>query len=348
MKPSELRALRAGAQLLAGEQAKTAEQVVRRLLAVQTQDLGAGLLSLRARVAKLTIPEAHQAINDRAVVVTWVNRGTIHMLSPDDLPWLLALTAPTLRTGVLRRLTLDGVSEANARKAIDVIVTALADEGPLKREDLRARVKQAGLEAEGQALVHLLFRASYEGLIVRGPIAGRQHLFARTEDWLGRQPKPPPRDQALAELARRYLAGFGPATAADLAYWAGLPLRDARAGLAAIATEPAGAGELVDLDARRGDPPAPVPPRLLGAFDPYLLGWRDRAFAVEEAHARRVHPGGGMLRAVALLDGAAAGTWSARRRSGGRLEITIEPFAPLKPEAFDAERADVERFESVS
>ena len=86
MKLLELRARRAGAQFLAGEQARTAEQVVERLLAVQTQDLGAGMLSLRARVPKLTIPDVHEAINDKAVVVTWVNRGTIHMLKPDDLP----------------------------------------------------------------------------------------------------------------------------------------------------------------------------------------------------------------------------------------------------------------------
>jgi hypothetical protein len=335
MKPADLRALRAGAQLLAGEQAKTAEQVVRRLLAVQTQDLGAGLLSLRARVAKLTIPEAHQAINDKAVVVTWVNRGTIHMLSPDDLPWLLALTAPTLRTGILRRLTLDGVSEANARKAIDVIVTALADEGPLRREGLRARVNQAGLEAEGQALVHLLFRASYEGLIVRGPIAGRQHLFARTEDWLGRQPKPLPRDRALAELARRYLAGFGPATAADLAYWAGLPLRDARAGLERIAPELSQHEDgLVDL---RGRAPAPerLPARLLPLWDDALVGHKDKSWLGD---AGRIFAGG-MIGPAATRAGRVVGKWSAR---AGR--VRVEPFDDGSAHGFAAEQRDVERF----
>ena len=231
MKPAELRARRAAAQLLAGDPGAGVENVVQRLLAVQAQELGAGMLSLRARIPKLTIPDVHQAINDRSVVVTWVNRGTIHLLRPDDLPWLLALTAPTQRTGALRRFKDHGLTLETAERAIDVIVEALADEGPLKREDLRARVKQAGFEAEGQALVYLLFHASYEGRIVRGPVVGRQHLFARTEDWLGRRPPPPDRDKALAELARRYLAGFGPATEADLAYWAGLPLRDARAGL---------------------------------------------------------------------------------------------------------------------
>jgi hypothetical protein len=103
VKPAALRAARAGAQLLAGEQAKSAEAVVERLLAVQTQDLGAGMLSLRARAGGLTIPDVEEAINGKAIVTTWVNRGTIHMLKPDDLPWLLALTAPPPPPGGRRR-----------------------------------------------------------------------------------------------------------------------------------------------------------------------------------------------------------------------------------------------------
>jgi hypothetical protein len=334
VKPAALRAARAGAQLLAGEQAKSAEAVVERLLAVQTQDLGAGMLSLRARAGGLTIPDVEEAINGKAIVTTWVNRGTIHMLKPDDLPWLLALTAPTQRTGALRRLTLDGVTEANARRAVEVMVAALADEGPLKREDLRTRVKQAGLEAEGRALVHLLFHASYEGHIVRGPIVGRQHLFVRTEDWLGRQPKPPQRGQALAELARRYLKGFGPATAADLAYWAGLPLRDARSGLEQIASELTHHDGLVDLK-RRAPAPDRLPAKLLPLWDDVLVGHKDKAWLGE---AGRVFAGG-MIGPAATRAGRVIGKWSAANR-----RVVVQPFDGASAHGFAAEIRDVQRF----
>jgi len=335
MKSAELRAARAGAQLLAGEQGKSAEAAVERLLAVQTQDLGAGMLSLRARVPHLTVPDIHEAINDRAIVTTWVNRGTIHMLRPDDLPWLLALTAPTQRTGALRRLATDGVSADSAAKAVDVMVGALADEGPLKREDLRARVRRAGLEAEGRALVHLLFHASYEGHIVRGPIVGRQHLFIRTEDWLGRQRKPPGRELALAELARRYLKGFGPATAADLAYWAGLPLRDARIGLDRIAGELAHHdGDLLDLKRR---PPAPdrLPAKLLPLWDDTLVGHRDKSWLGD---AGRVFAGG-MIGPAATRAGRVIGKWSAANS-----RAVVQPFDGASSHGFAAEIRDVERF----
>jgi len=192
---------------------------------------------------------------------------------------------------------------------------------------------------------------------VHGPVAAGEQRFALARDWLGAAPVVPlagaARDTALAELARRYLAAHGPASAADLATWAGLALRDARAGLAAIAPEIVDvAGELVDLAARRdgGDPPAAaLEPRLLPAFDPYLLGWKDRGFAVPARHARRVHPGGGMLRAVATADGRAVGTWSARRRDG-RLAVEVEAFGRIPAAvrtALDAEAADVARFEGL-
>jgi hypothetical protein len=151
------------------------------------------------------------------------------------------------------------------------------------------------------------------------------------------------RDAALAELARRYLAGHGPATAADLAAWSGLALRDARAGLRSI--DVIQDGDLVDVPGR--EPAAEeLPARLLGAFDPYLLGWKDRGFAVPARHARRVHPGGGMLRATATVDGRAAGTWSA---AGGQVELDL--FARVDAAArreLRADGQDVERFLATS
>jgi len=310
--------------------------VAERLLAIQTQDLRAGMLSLRARVPGLTIPDVYRQIGERRVVVTWVNRGTIHLMRPDDMPWLLAVTAPTQQQGIVRRFKEHGFGLDTADRAVTVIDRALAEEGPLKREDLRDRVKAAGFMAEGRALIHLLFYASYLGLVVRGPVVGRQHLFVRTEDWLGKQPRVD-RDQALAELARRYLAGFGPATAADLAYWAGLPLRDARAGLQAIAGELTHHDSgLVDL-ARREPAPDKLPAKLLPLWDDLLVGWKDKSPIVDAAHTPRVFAGG-MIGPAATRAGRIVGTWSA---ADGK--VAVEPFTG-SARGFAAEVRDVERF----
>jgi hypothetical protein len=322
--------------LLAGSPASGAEAVAQRLLAVQTQDLGAGMLSLRARVAGLTIPDVHREIDERAVVVTWVNRGTIHLMRPDDMPWLLALTGPTQQTAIARRFEEHGFGLDTADRAVAVIDRALAEEGPLKREDLRDRVTSAGFMAEGRALVHLLIYASYRGVIVRGPVVGRQHHFVRTADWLGKQPRVD-RDKALAELARRYLAGFGPATDADLAYWAGLPLRDARAGLNAIAGELTHHdGGLVDL-ARREPAPEKLPQKLLPLWDDLLVGWKDKSAIVDPDHVARVFAGG-MIGPAATRAGRVIGKWSAARG-----KVIVQPFEGTA-RGFASEIRDVERF----
>jgi hypothetical protein len=284
-----------------------------------------------------------RALGERELLITWLNRGTLHLVRSEDYPWLHALTAPPLATAVRRRLAQDGVSPAAADRAVAVVERVLADEGPLTREQLRDRVARASVETAGQALIHLLFLASLRGSVVRGPMAGRQHAYVLVRDWLGESASVD-RDTALAELARRYLAGHGPATDRDLAKWAGLPLRDARAGLAAISRSVEDRGDGLVSPRRRPEPADLPPPRLLGAFDPVLLGWTSREPVLAEHDARVVS--GGIFRPFALVSGRAAATWRVR---GGKVEL--EPFDDLKPAvaaALDADAADVVRFLGAS
>jgi hypothetical protein len=347
---STLRRRRLGAQLLAGPPARSAAAVAGRLLLVQSQNLRAGRLAVRARTRGLTAASVNAELERREVLITWTCRGTLHTVLPDDYPWLLGLSAPTQATSNLRRLEQCGYAPDRARAAAELVVRLLADEGPLSRAAIGERLEAAGFETGGQALVHILFLASYAGRIVRGPFRGAEQAFVLTRDWLGTEPAPlaaERRPAALAELARRYLAGHGPASAADLALWAGLPLRDARAGLSGAAAAIAAAGP-ARFDLRERPPvPRKLPPRLVPAFDAYLLGWADRAYGVPSERVDEIRLGG-MIRAVALVEGHAAGTWTARR-SGRRVAVALDAWAELATAAragLDAEAADVVRFET--
>lgn len=125
------------------------------------------------------------------------------------------------------RLGQEGHTPQSVEHGARVIIDTLTADGPLTREDLRHRLETHGVRTEGQALVHLLLHVSLDGLVVRGPRAGNDQAYVLTRDWLGASP-PVDRERALAALARRYLAGHGPADDRDLAKWSGLPLRDAR------------------------------------------------------------------------------------------------------------------------
>jgi winged helix DNA-binding protein len=328
------------AQLLSGPPAGDPVAVAERLLAVQGQDPRGFRLAIRARTEGLSVADVDRALTeDRSLVVTWLNRGTLHLVRSEDYPWLLALTTPPLVTGSGRRLEQEGISPAAAELGIAAIQRSLAEEGPLTGAQLRERIAAAGVRAEGQALYHLLFQASLRGLVVRGPMAGRHHAYVLVHDWLGPQ-KPVDRGVALAELARRYLAGHGPADDRDLARWSGLPLRDVRAGFSEIAAElNERADGLVELAGR--PPPAEIPePRLLGSFDPVLLGWVSREQLLDANQA--IVTVNGVFKPFALVRGRAAALWTLDTG-----KVAVEPFARLTKKdaaALEADAQDVVRF----
>jgi len=231
------------------------------------------------------------------------------------------------------------VTPAEAERGVRTVERALAADGPLTRLQLRERLDSAGVPTAGQALVHLLMLVCLRGIAVRGPTGGREHAYVLVRDWL-EPSKEVDREAALSELARRYLAGHGPAGERDLARWAGLPLRDVRKGLAGLASEVEERGEGL-LALARGRPEAKLPPaRLLGPFDPVLLGWASR----EDVLAERAQlvTANGLFRPFAMVDGRAVATW---RLARGKVEI--EPLVRIPTAArtaLDEDAADVERF----
>jgi hypothetical protein len=332
-------AQRFAAQMLSGPPARHPRAVVERLLAVQGQDPRGARLAIRSRSTGLSASDVDRELSqERSLVITWLNRHTLHLVRSEDYPWLHALTTPPLFSASARRLANRGVSEAAAQRGLRAIERALADEGPLTRVQLAERLRAARVPTEGQALVEVLGLSGLHGLTVRGPMIGKQHAYVLVHDWLGEAPAVD-REVALSELARRYLAGHGPASDRDLARWAGLPLRDARAGLSAVAGELVERDGLVDLKRRARARGLPAP-KLLGAFDPVLLGWAARGF-LTGGHGERIMRGG-MFRPFALVDGTAAALWRVERGS-----VRLEPLRRLggtEKAALEEDARDVERF----
>lgn len=334
---------RLAAQLLLGPAAGGVVDVVDRLLAVQAQDLRAARLAIRSRTSGLTAADVDRELNDRTLVVTWLNRGTLHLVRPQDYWWLRQLTTRQLATGNATRLAQEGVSPTQADRGVSAIEAAIAQNGPMTRAQLREVVAAADVPVAGQALVHVLFLSALRGLTVRGPVVGGEQAFVLVRDWLGAPPGATGRDTAvwaLSELVRRFLAGHGPADDRDLARWAGITLGDARRGLRAVGAElderPDG---LVDL-AGRTAPRARPRPKLLGGFDPLLHGWVDRTPVLGENQS--IVTTNGIFKPFALVRGRAVATWG---MPGGR--VRLQPLGPISAPTLaqlEREARDVERF----
>lgn len=332
-----------------GSQADSPAAVLDRVVGVQAQDLKAGELSIRPRSSGVTAVSVRQArLVTRTIVWTWCLRGTLHLMASADARWLLPLLGPVLIKANQRRFRELGWDDTQAAAGLRVLTEALDAGGGLVRSEIIRLLEQHGLPSEGQAPYHLLYRAALEGLICTGPERGGEPAYVPLERWLG-PVQPLPRQQALAQLARRYLAGFGPAGPQDLARWSGLKQKDANEAWSAIAdeivaVEAAGAaGWLLKASLPWLDEALPkgAQVKLLPRFDTYLLGYRDRDLAVDPEYARQVHPGGGIIHAVLLVDGQARGTWKLKRYAGYQ-KVLITPFEPLPGELLPLIQAEVD------
>ncbi len=338
---SNLLRKRLAAQALAGPALPDPLSVAERLLAVQGQDPRGARLAIRARTEGLAAADVDRALGEGSLLIAWLNRGTLHLVRSEDYHWLAAVVTPALLNESARRLAVEGIDARRAARAVARIERLLAEEGPMTRAALREGLERDGFPREGQAFAHVCFRAGVLGVLVRGPMIGAQHAYVLARDWLGEPPPEVERASALAELARRYLAGHSPAGDRDLARWAGLPLRDARVGLAAIASETVERDD--GLLALRGEetPEPDLPaPRLLGAFDPVLLGWRSRE-AITGPHTEVVTTNG-LFRPFAMVEGRAVATWRLVRG-----EVSIEPLARIAGAAraaLESDAEDVRRF----
>jgi hypothetical protein len=261
-------------------------------------------------------------------------RPTWHFVDPADIRWLLELTAPRVHQASsyqYRQLEIDPETAARARAVIE---RALAGGGAMTREELGRVLSDGGIPASGLRLGYLVSHAELERVICSGPRRGRRQTYALLEERVPAA-RPRARDAALAELARRYVEGHGPAQLADLVWWSGLTVADARTALE-LATPPL---ERESIDGRTfwvspaspsgggvpGDGPAI---QLLPNYDELLIAFRDRTDAIDPNLPEAARVAEAVLAHIVVRDGLVVGGW--RRRDDGRsVHVTTDLLVPL-------------------
>ena len=356
----QVRLLRLRAQRLTPRSRDSVSNVallVKGLCGIQAQDARAAALALRVRSAGLVAADVERArVQERTIIRTWGQRGTLHLLATEDLGWLLPLFSPVFIAGGQRRRAELGLDEDTCARGICVIRDVLASQGPLTRADIVEQLAIHGLHIEGQARPHLLYRAALEGVICLGPDRGTEPTYVLLSDWV-QQGQALPQEAAYAELVLRYLGAYGPATPEDMAAWSGLPMSRIRAAWRHSANQlmeveiSGSAAWMLKTRAAWLDEP-PIADRvvcLLPGFDIYMLGYQKRDLAVPQQHTKRINAGGGILHPALLVDGRTVGTWKSLRKKN-HLEVIVEPFDQLAPEVYpglEAEVADLARFLEV-
>ena len=320
-----------------------AEDVVRWFGAIQSQDVPGSMWGVGQRLpADCTEGDIQAALDAGRILRTHMMRPTWHYVTAADIRWALRLTSPRVQKlcgTYYRKLDLDAPTLS---RGADVIAAALDGGRHLTKPGLATELERAGLRTEGLRDGFTIMYAEFEGLICSGPRRGRQHTYALLDEWVPAAPILD-REEALAELTRRYFASHGPAEARDFAWWSGLTIADAKLGLALLGPE--AERETIDgtdwwwMPSAIGEIPTVPAPRiqLLPNYDEYLVSYRDHDVAFDKTLL-----GGRSLYDVfyfhaIVRDGLLIGGW---RRTVNQREALVRP--DLLVELSPAERAALE------
>ncbi|MBN2469302.1 MAG: AlkZ family DNA glycosylase [Anaerolineae bacterium] len=323
---------RLAAQRIAASRFEQPADVVRWMGAMQAQDYLQAVWGIGARTAKSTLADVEQTIAAGSILRTWPMRGTIHFVPTEDARWMVDLSAPRMLHSSARRRAQLELDEHTLARCEDVVIAALEGGRRLPRPDILALLEENGIRINGQRGYHILYYLSQRGVLYIGPTEHKQQTFGLLAD-CAPDARELPREEALAELARRYFISHGPATVYDFAWWAGLTVGDARLGLegARAALESATIeGQEYWMQAGL----APISPEengawLLAGFDEYLLGYKDRGAVLAPEHAQQIVPGNnGFFRPLLVVEGQVVGTWKRQVRKKA-VSVTLQPFTAL-------------------
>jgi hypothetical protein len=317
-------------QRLSTPSTETPADVVRWHGAMQSQEFGPAKWSIGQRIVGTTEPDIARAFDAGEILRTHALRPTWHFVAAEDIRWILELTAPRvyqLNATMYRRLELDDAVLARAHAAL---ADSLQRGRHRTRTDLADYLKCAGIEAEGMRLGYIMMHAELDGWICSGAMRGKQQTYALLSE-RAPQAKSLARDEALAELVRRFFTGHGPATVKDFARWSGLTIADTKRGLEMLgqklvsATIDGRTYWFAELPAEIAIEPSPTA-HLLQGYDEYTIGYGESRDLCNPYFERFINRDS-YLHSV-IIDGKVAAAWK-RTLKRTELQIEIAPYRDL-------------------
>ncbi len=325
MKNFDIARLRLRNQRLSSTAFTNPAEVVGWLGAVQSQDYAGAKWALSQRVQNATDASIEQAFHEGAILRTHVMRPTWHFVRPEDIRWMLELTAPRINAlcaTYYRKLELDAVT---FKRSNALLTKNLQGGKQLTRAELTSLLQKEGIATDDLLrFTYLIVRAELDGVVCSGARRGKQFTYALLDE-RAPQTRTLDRDAALSELATRYFFSHGPATLKDFVWWSGLTTADANKGLDSIRSQLINEVENGQIYWFADSTPMRMPSptvNLLPDYDEYTVGYTDRGAIFDSSHTNKLDSRGSELaQYIIVLDGLIAGTW---KRTLKKSEIVIE------------------------
>ncbi len=236
-------------------------------------------------------------------------RPTWHLVSADDVRWMLALTAPNIKAGMKSRHKELGLTDALLSKSRKILEKALRDGNHSTREELIAALNRANIDTDENRASHIFVAAELECLICSGATKNGKQTFSLLEEWVP-QTKSLGRDEALALLAKRYFSSHGPATLEDFDWWSGLSAGDAKRALDMVKSD--FASKVVEGKTywfTQANFKSKRSAFLLPAFDEFIISYKDRGATLTFENHKRTVSNNGMFYPTIVVNGETVGVW---------------------------------------
>jgi hypothetical protein len=312
-------------QQLAASAYTSAKELVSWMGAMQAQDYPMVRWAIGSRLPNSTDAQVAAALDSGELLRTHLLRPTWHVVSADDIYWLLDLTAPHIKASIRARYKELELSESLFTKSHSAIEKALVNGQHLTRQEVMAELNRAGIITDNNRSAHLMLQAELDGIVCNGAMRGKQITYALLPNRVTK-PSPLAREEGLAKLAYRYFTSHGPATLADFGWWSGLPAADARRGLELI--KPQLFSETIDSQTYWFTGNLVTPPSdsnsvyLLPAFDEYTISYKDRSAVLPLDHQTKAISANGIFSPIVVHNGSVVGTW---KRTIKKDKIHLEP-----------------------
>ncbi len=326
---SDITHIRSASQQLTTNSFKTPKEVVTWMGAMQAQDYAMSKWAVGIRLPNSTDKMVQDAIDKGKIIRTHILRPTWHLVSADNIHWMLALSGPRVKAFIKPRIKQFELSDELFLKSNNVIEKALRDNNHLTRDKLLDRLNTKKINTDDLRGLHLLMNAELEGIICSGITNNKNQTYALLAERVIK-PLSTPKEEALAKLAKIYFQSHGPATLADFAWWSGLSSIEAKQGFEAIRSEftEEKIGSQIylmnNVTSTHADKKSTF---LLPAFDEFLISYKDRTAAIALDKQSHAFTNNGIFKPVIVDNGQVSGTWK-RTLKKDTVIIETEYFKP--------------------
>jgi len=328
MTSKEIVNLRLKSQQFVNAELNSAKDLASYMGAMQAQDFEMVKWAVGIRLPNSRIQTVESAINKGEVIRTHLMRPTWHLVSADDVYWLLELTASKIKSSMKSRDRQLELSETILKKTNRILEKALLGRNYLSREEIKIKFEKNKIVTDNNRLSHILLNAELDKIICSGPIKKNKQTYALLDERVSNK-RNFTRDEALAELATRYFTSHCPATIKDFSWWSGLSVKDAKNALEMVKSN--FISETINSEtywfassvSKIRNLKNTI--HLLPAYDEFLISYKDRSASLPRRINNKAVSSNGIFYPILLFNGQIAGLWK-RATTKDKVVVNIDLF----------------------